>query len=120
MRRIHGRRNEQTVDERVISGLAVNAAAAAARPPQAILLAISPDSARWTADRLVATLTDTLELAKIRAVTLERTNGIARVLPALYEQSWSLQGEKVIDWSVLGLKPNFAAVSPYVKESVQS
>lgn len=106
----------EVIDERITSGLAVNAAAAATRPPQAILLAISPDGARWTADRLVATLSDTFELAKIRAVTLERTNGIARLLPALYEQSWSLQGERVLDLSFLSKNPNIAALSPYVKE----
>ena len=58
-----------------------------------------------------------LELARIRAVTLERTNGIARILPALYEQSWSLQGEKVFDLRATvtqaALPKQFAA---YVKD----
>src|SRR2546422_3100361 len=53
---------------------------------QAMLLAVSPDGQRWTSDTVLDTLRDTLDLARIRAVTLERTNGVARVLPALYEQ----------------------------------
>jgi hypothetical protein len=117
LRRKRGTSGAEVIDERITSGLAVNAAAAAARPPQSILLAVSPDGARWTADRIVATLSDTLELAKIRAVTLERTNGIARLLPALYEQSWSLQGEKVIDFSQLKVNPDMTALSPFVKDA---
>ena len=89
------------IDERRVSGIAINAAAASARPPQAMLLAISPDGQRWTTDALVDTLAETLELAKIRAVTLEITPGYASVLPAAYQASYSLQGEKVLDIGAL-------------------
>ena len=91
--------------------------APSARAPQAILLAVSADGARWTSDALIETLEETLEMSKLRAVTLEHTNGIARILPALYEQSWSLQGEKV-----LNMKISFEAdisksgVAVYVRE----
>jgi hypothetical protein len=82
----------------VTSGMAVNAVGPAARPPQAILLAVSPDGQPWTRDKLLHTLADTLELARIRAVTLERLPWAGRILPALYFQDWSLQGEPVIRW----------------------
>ena len=45
------------------------------------------------------------------------TNGIARIMPALYEQSWSLQGEKVLHLrdvvTEIGSLTGFAA---YVKD----
>ncbi|HVJ72542.1 MAG TPA: hypothetical protein VNB03_00770 [Casimicrobiaceae bacterium] len=103
------------VDERAIAGLAINANGPSARAPQAILLAISPDGARWTTDALIDTLADTLDLAKIRAVTLERTNGVARLLPALYEASWSLQGESAFD--LAAIVADISAILPYVSES---
>jgi hypothetical protein len=105
------------VAERIVTGLAVNAAAPRARTPQAILLAISPDGARWTTDSLLDTVKDVLDLAMIRTVTLERTNGIARLLPALYEQSWSLQGEPALNLHHVKAIAKMAAIIPYIKES---
>lgn len=90
-----GKGPDAPVDQRLTSGVTFNAMAPSARPPQAMLLAISPDGEHWTGDALIETLEETLDLARLRMVTLERTDGIARVLPALYESSWSLQGEKV-------------------------
>jgi hypothetical protein len=111
-----GKDPDTIIDERVVSGLAVNAPAASARAPQAILLAVSPDGARWTTDAMLDTLLDTVELAKLRGVTLERTTGAARVLPALYEQSWSLQGEPVLDIRFFKENLVMSAVVQYVKE----
>ena len=103
--------------ERLATGVAFNAMAPSARAPQAILLAIAAGSDRWTGEVLVEVLEETLELARLRAVTLERTNGIARILPALYENSWSLQGEKVLHLpdsvSQIGA---LSAFSAYVKD----
>jgi hypothetical protein len=104
------------IDERVTTGVSFNAMAPSARAPQAILLAVSPDGERWTGDALVATLEETLELAKLRTVTLERTNGIARILPALFEQSWSLQGEKIFELGIIAEKHDATALSLYVRE----
>ncbi|NRP85244.1 hypothetical protein GFPCMMHI_01129 [Ensifer adhaerens] len=105
------------VDIRATAGIAVNANAPGARAPQAMLLAISPDGNRWTTDAMVDLLAETLELAKIRAVTLETTNGAARILPALYQRSWSLQGEKVLDLRFIAEKAyNKAAVAAFVKD----
>jgi hypothetical protein len=105
------------VAERLTTGVSFNAMAPSARAPQAILLAVAPDAERWTGDTIVQVLEETMELARLRAVTLERTNGIARILPALYESSWSLQGEKVLHLrdsvSQIGSLTGFAA---YVKD----
>jgi len=97
VRERRGEGNDARVDSRHTSGIAFNADAPGARAPQALLLAISPDGARWNVERVLSVLQETLELARLRLVTLERTNGVARLLPALYEQSVSLQGEQVLD-----------------------
>ncbi len=97
IRQRRGKDNDAPIDERHTTGVTFNAMAPSARSPQAMLLAISPNAARWTGDAIIETLEEALDLARLRAVTLERTNGIANIIPALYEQSWSLQGEKVLD-----------------------
>jgi hypothetical protein len=104
------------VDDRRTSGLAINAAAASACAPQAILLAVSPDGQRWTTQALVATIREAFDLAKLRGVTLERDHGAGRVLPALYARSWSLQGEKVLDLRYAALKADFRSAVTYVKD----
>jgi hypothetical protein len=83
------------------TGRAVHANAPGARPPQAILLAMTPDGGHWTADRLVGVIDEALALARIRGVTLEQIPLVGRYLPALYFRDWSLQGEPVIDWARL-------------------
>ena len=111
-----GQGADALIDQRLTSGVTFNAMAPSARAPQAMLLAISPDGERWTGEALIETLEETLDLAALRLVTLERTNGIAAILPALYESSWSLQGEKVFHLpdSVLAT-PALSAIS-YVRE----
>jgi hypothetical protein len=102
---------------RVTVGIAANVDAPNARAPQAILLAISPDGQRWTTEALVDVVTETLELAKIRSVTLERAPLIGRVLPATQEQSWSLQGEETLDLALLANEMFLAsAVTQFVKD----
>lgn len=83
------------------TGVALNANAPGARPPQAILVALSPDGGAWTGERLVAVLDETRVLAQMRCVTLEQVPFVARYLPALYFRDWSLQGEPAIDWNVV-------------------
>jgi hypothetical protein len=80
------------------TGLAVNANAPGARPPQAILIAMSPDGADWTSQRIVAALDEAQKLARMRLVTLQTLPYAGRQLPALYFRDWSLQGEPVIQW----------------------
>ena len=106
------------IDSRVTAGVALNAHAARSRAPQAMLLAVAPDASRWTTNALIDVLAETLDLARLRLVTLEYTNGIGRVLPALYAQSWSLQGEKVLDLRFVAERAFAAsAVASYVKDS---
>lgn len=100
--------------QRARTGLAIRANSASARPPQSILVAISPDGARWTVDSIVGVLDQTLDLAKARLVTLERLAGDALVLPALYVRSASLQGEQYLAFHELA-DIRFTA-APYIKE----
>ena len=56
-----------------------------ARAPQAILLAVCPDSrAVWDDDLITATLIETIELARIRTVDLDSVQQVGQILPALY------------------------------------
>ncbi len=101
---------------RVRTGLAVRANSASARPPQSILSAVSPDGKRWTTDSLRKVIEHTLDLARVRMVTLERLAGEGLMLPALYTRSASLQGEKYLAYQDLAnLHTDFVAV-PFVKE----
>jgi hypothetical protein len=55
------------------------------RAPQALLLAICPDSRpEWDDELLLATLQETLQLAKIRTVDLDSLTDVGQILPALY------------------------------------
>lgn len=103
-------------EPRRATGLAINAPAASAAAPQVILLALSPDGGRWTREKLARTLEDTLSLAKLRAVTLEKTGGTAAVLPAIYTRSAALQGS-VFDVTALAGGADFSAVLKYTKEA---
>jgi hypothetical protein len=96
------------------TGLALNANAPGARPPQAILLALSPDGGDWTDERLVHALDEALALAKMRTITLQNLPYAGLQLPALYFRDWSLQGEPVIDWSVVAQKYSVANVITFL------
>lgn len=102
----------------ITTGLAVNANAPGARAPQAILLAVSPDGSRWSTDGLIAVLDETRELVRIRGVTLERLVTPSPILPAIQDQSWSLQGEPTLDLRALVTEVGkIDAVLPFVKET---
>jgi hypothetical protein len=117
VRERRGEAVDAPVDARHTTGVAFNAAAPLSRPPQALLLAVAPDNARWTTAAVMDVLEDALDLAKTRAVTLEQIYGAAAVLPALYEQSWSLQGEKALDLSaILAVASQSEAMLQFVKE----
>jgi hypothetical protein len=56
-----------------------------ARAPQAVLIAVCPDSRKtWDDEILQAILGETLELAKIRSVDLASVEQVGQILPALY------------------------------------
>jgi hypothetical protein len=55
------------------------------RAPQALLLAVCPDQRpAWDDDLVLATINETLDLAKIRSVDLEGLNDFGQILPALW------------------------------------
>ncbi|HWH95692.1 MAG TPA: hypothetical protein VNT03_17665 [Baekduia sp.] len=101
---------------RARTGLAVRADAASARAPQSLLCAVSPDGKRWTVDALRGVIEHTLDLAKVRMVTLERLGGEGLVLPALYTRSSSLQGRRHLDFTLLA-DAKVGTMMPFVKET---
>jgi hypothetical protein len=107
-----------TVQDTLLTGaVAVNVDAPGARAPQAVLLAVAPDDQRWDSDRISGVLMSTLDLAKLRGVTLERVPWGGRVLPALHEQSWSLQGELTLDLArLVTVLASPTAMAQFVKE----
>ncbi|GAA5160754.1 MULTISPECIES: hypothetical protein [Amycolatopsis] len=108
---------EQGSEALITTGVAVHADAPGARPPQCVLLAVSPDGSPWTADTLAEALNDTLDLARTRLITLERTQVVGRVLPALVTRNASLNGEKGLDAARLVNEIGDPAdMIPYVKE----
>jgi hypothetical protein len=98
----HGEAATDPVDSRTTAGVALHADAPNAQPPQVMLLAVAPDmTKRWTADALIALFDDTLSLARTRMVNAETLPLVGRILPAIYTQSMSLQGQEAPDWSVV-------------------
>jgi hypothetical protein len=66
------------------AGLAFHLERPASQPPQACLIAVPPDpAAPWTTATLEATLLETLDAARMRAVPAEAVIGAAQFLPAL-------------------------------------
>ncbi len=119
-RRILGRDpvdgNDRPIKTTATTGIAVNANGPNSRPPQAILLAISADGALWTRDSLLHVVRDAMDLARDRAVTLERVPWAGRILPAIYCRDWSLQGEPVLNFKLLATEYVQSAILKYVKD----
>jgi hypothetical protein len=71
-----------------VTGVAFTVTAPANYPPQAILLAVPPDtSAGWSLDVLFDVVQETLDLAKIRTVDLGDVPRLGRVLPGIHSGS---------------------------------
>jgi hypothetical protein len=98
-------------------GLALRANASSARPPQAILSAVSPDGRRWTTDSLRRVVECTLDLAKVRMLHLHTIPGEGLTLPALYTRSSSLQGQPYLDFRELATLSAVSLAMPFVKET---
>ncbi|HSM06821.1 MAG TPA: hypothetical protein VK858_19500, partial [Longimicrobiales bacterium] len=107
---------EPSVEDRRSSGLAVNAASASARAPQAALLAITDDGERWTTDRVLSVLDETLDLMQLRGLHLANAPGIGRFLPAIHLPGWSIRNERVFDLRFVAEHPHLAAALKFVKE----
>lgn len=97
------------------TGIALNANAPGARPPQTVLLAMTPDGGSWTEDRLVAVLNEVQALARMRCVTLDQVPYAGTYLPALYFRDWSLQGEPAIDWLKVATEFTTDSVADFLK-----
>jgi hypothetical protein len=100
----------------VTTGMAVQANGADARAPQSLLLAVTPDGEPWTWQRVAGIVDETFALARTRLVTLERAPLGGALLPAIWAQDWSLQGEPVIDPRLLSEFADLRARMPYVSE----
>jgi hypothetical protein len=67
------------------TGLAFHFDGPGSRAPHAILLAVTPDSrTAWDLETLEATVLETLELARLRAVDLTALGEVGQYLPATY------------------------------------
>ena len=67
------------------TGLALHYDQPNATPPQAIVLGVPPrPGVDWTLETLLATINDTLELAKVRMVDLDALQAAGHFLPATY------------------------------------
>jgi hypothetical protein len=98
------------------SGVAVHADAPGARPPQSILLALTPNGEPWSTQLLTDTLADTLALARLRGVTLERSSRLGWVLPAMLYPAFSVTGERILDFKALAELQTDVPL-PFVKDS---
>ncbi|OBF48716.1 hypothetical protein [Mycolicibacterium monacense] len=82
-------------------GLAINANGPNARAPQALLLAVNPDTEPWSPEKVGNLLSDVVMAARQRALTLEEVPLAGRIVPATSLADWSLQGEPVLDVAAL-------------------
>lgn len=70
---------------RVTTGIGFHFDEPGARAPQAVLLAVHPEpGARWSLDLLADIVSETADLARIRAVGPEEMPWVGRLAPALY------------------------------------
>ncbi len=82
-----------------------------ARAPQAILLAVCPDSrTAWDDDLITATLNETLDLARIRTVDLDSVQQVGQILPGLYF-ALNLQGATISTDFISHIKEAAVALS---------
>jgi len=93
---------ETVPNKKETTGVAFHFDAPAAEAPQTILLAVPPDDQPWNLDKLEATIVETLELAKLRAVDLTALGEVGQFLPALYF-SKNDQAESIISTDFAGL-----------------
>ncbi len=76
---------ESIPNKEEVTGLTFHYDAPQPRAPQALLLALAPEGIKkWDSMTLEATLRETLELAKLRAVDLSALGELGQYLPAMY------------------------------------
>jgi len=91
------------------TGLTFHYDAPAARAPNLVVLAIPPDPAaqHWSLEALLDTVSETLELARMRTVTPKELSFLGGFLPAVYLPFTPKADEPSVDFSKLATK--FAA-----------
>ena len=76
---------ERVPDPVQTTGVAFHYEEPGSRSPQALLVAVCPDERpAWDDDLVLATLNETLDLAKIRTVDLEGLDDLGQIIPALW------------------------------------
>lgn len=77
--------SELIPDPTAVTGIAFHYDTPGAEPPQALLIAVPPTEAeRWSLADLAATLNETVDLAKVRAVDGELLADLSLLLPAIF------------------------------------
>ncbi len=76
-------------DKEVTTGVSFHYDQPEARPPQSILLAVTPEqTGKWNFDHLIQTVVDTMEIAKLRAIEPEHIeNKFAQLLPGTLSET---------------------------------
>ncbi|MDB5531353.1 MAG: hypothetical protein JWR51_4456 [Devosia sp.] len=89
--------------------------APAARPPQALLLAVHPDPAAggWLPSQLLATVNEAMDLARIRSVRPQDLDMMGALLPLVYLPNSYTRDVPSVDFSKLRLKVE-ASLSPHL------
>lgn len=76
--------SERIPDTDQVTGVAFHHDSPSARPPQTMLLAVTPEGEKWSLDLLCSTLMQTLELAQLRCVTPADLGDWGHHLPAIH------------------------------------
>jgi len=86
-----------------VTGLAFDYDAPNSAPPQALLLAVSPDeTGRWSWNDLVDSVLDTFRRARLRAIEPDKIDtlpGIGTLLPAVTAEFSTSRGSVSLDYS---------------------
>lgn len=107
--------SETVPERRSVTGLAFNYNAPNSAPPQALLLAVTPqETGRWSWDDLVDTVRDTFRRAQLRAVEPDYIGdmpAIGTLLPALVAEFSTGRGSVSLD---------YALTIPAIREAVMA
>jgi hypothetical protein len=71
-------------DAKQTTGIAIHHDAPNAEAPQALFVAVTPPTVSWSADLLVETVRETIDLAKIRAVDTDLLGSLGQLLPTVF------------------------------------